>query len=132
MAFLTEFPFWLSGCKALSKVVVEIQYVGPQRMKRGAHRRIVQNMIQRIYERTGVKAEYDWWEDQRWIWKAAPGKYMDWSQDLGLEWQAQPFTSLIGFWSLWDDEEASIEFVDGIFLIQNSGAHYDEWGRLEV
>jgi hypothetical protein len=94
--FLTEFPFWLEGCKALSKVIVQLPiYRGVLRTEE--RNQIVFGMMDLLYEKVGVEGryvkttEYGMAVAEQWEWEAPAGTYMDWSKGLGKKWNPTGF-----------------------------------------
>ena len=53
--FITQFPFWLQGCKRLSEVQVEIPTYG---LNSPWRRRLIQGVFERIFKKTGVQGEF--------------------------------------------------------------------------
>jgi hypothetical protein len=100
--FLTEFPFCIEDCKALSKLTVhirkEIWELDDQLCNK-----VVQGMISHLNQKTGVRAHLDYDtsrqrgydnrglyytdEAECWTWEAYPGQIMDWSKKLGRIWK---------------------------------------------
>jgi hypothetical protein len=132
MHFITEFPFWIEGCKALSKLTVELpiqaQYID-------VHRRdtIVRTMMKRLVKKVGVRGNYvctrplpcdgNWIEV--WEWVAPPGTFMNWAQDLGRVWKNPRFmkeyyqTRRHQPWSLLDNCAGGLAMEDGAFIIED-------------
>ncbi|CZR62966.1 uncharacterized protein PAC_12863 [Phialocephala subalpina] len=109
--FITEFPFWLQGFKSLASVSVEIPSLRNV-LDGDLQHQLLSALISRIHQKIGVKCKLLRMEDtfiledskehsveedgvdfyeavgvmDVWYWKAAKGKTMDWSQNLGWEW----------------------------------------------
>jgi hypothetical protein len=89
--FITEFPYWLEGCKALSKLTVHIPIVNLDESDRC---RAFDGLMRRIRNKIGVRSQFIGVVGQRWhetaevwLWEAAPGTYMNWAQNLAMEWK---------------------------------------------
>jgi hypothetical protein len=94
--FLTEFPFWMEGCKALSKVTVELP-ICRGFLRTEERSRIIFGMMKRLYKKVGVEGryvrttEYGMAESEEWRWEAPAGTYMDWDKALGKKWNPTRF-----------------------------------------
>ncbi|CZR62977.1 uncharacterized protein PAC_12874 [Phialocephala subalpina] len=92
-SFITEFPFYLKGCKALSKLSVTLPVYKAEAARRA---NLLTNLLIRICKKTVVMrgrapgpsdnhsyvSATEWWE-----WKAYPDELMDWTQELGWNFQ---------------------------------------------
>jgi hypothetical protein len=94
--FIPEFPFWLQGFKLLSEVSVQIPVLH-RRIDGSRHQRIVNAIMGRILRKVGVQGQHlatkyhgVGTSVEIWVWKACPGKTMDWSQNLGTIWKRPP------------------------------------------
>jgi hypothetical protein len=125
--FITEFPYWLEGCKALSKLTVEIPIVNVDESDR---RRALDGLMTRIRKKTWVKSQFievmgqDWHEmADVWIWEAAPGNYMNLTQNLAMEWNDQVSCRRwlrSKQWSIFDDNSyEKLGFRDGQFVVED-------------
>ena len=125
--FITEFPYWLEGCKALSKLTVEIPIVNVDESDR---RRALDGLMTRIRKKTGVKSQFikvvgqKWHEmAEVWIWEAAPGIYMNWAQNLAMEWKDQvSYRRWLRSkqWGIFDDNSyEQLGFRDGQFVVED-------------
>jgi len=129
--FITEFPFWLEGCTALTRLTVEIPVASWifHSNNGGDLRRtaIVKGMMRRFNEKIGVQGEYvetvdgTWSETADiWKWEAGHRQTMNWAQDFGRLWR-QP-RLIRGYWeSAWSfpDADGRLEERDGMFLIED-------------
>lgn len=130
--FITEFPLWLQGCKQLSHVKVEIPISGLDNPKRSI---LIQGVVRRALKRTGVlgkRVEEDYYglnnpqwgnhprDCEIWEWKAAEGKFMDWSQEIGWKCFKRPSVFVPPPWTFWT-ELCGLEFVDGVFVVKMWG-----------
>jgi hypothetical protein len=99
--FLTEFPFWLEGCKPLSKVTVELP-ICRGFLRTEERNMIVFGMMERLYKKVRVEGryvrttEYGMAESEEWEWEAPAGTYMDWSKGLGKKWNPPVFGRPVG------------------------------------
>ncbi|KAG4434480.1 hypothetical protein IFR05_010023 [Cadophora sp. M221] len=91
--FMTQWLFWLQGCKALKKLTVEIP-VASWMIDAPSRARNIDGLVRRIFQKTGVQGRYVEQVGERfheeadvWIWEAPDGKLMDWSQELCREWK---------------------------------------------
>lgn len=123
--FITQFPFWLQGCKKLSEVQVEIPTSGLNNPWRN---NLMQGILKRAFRKTGVRGEFvkmvasgpeygsTLCEAELWVWKAAEGQYMDWSQEIG--WQCSKRCSVFvpPAWNFWD-EWCGLEFRNNEFFV---------------
>lgn len=124
--FITQFPFWLQGCKQLSEVKVETPIYGLNNPWRN---NLMQGILRRAFKYTGVRGEFvemvssgpdygsPYCEAEMWTWKAAEGRYMDWSQEIG--WKCNKRCSVVvpPAWNFWD-EWCGLEFRDREFMVE--------------
>jgi hypothetical protein len=90
--FITEFPFWLEGCKALFKLTGDIP-VYRKHIDAAKRSERLGSLVRRITEKVGVEGRLarSWGfkghvEMERWVWEAPEGRFMDWAQDIGKIW----------------------------------------------
>ncbi|KAE8454585.1 hypothetical protein EG329_000208 [Mollisiaceae sp. DMI_Dod_QoI] len=122
--FITQFPFWLQGCKRLSEVRVEIPTYG---LNNPWRRNLIEGIVKRIFRKTSVLGQlvemvrygfnYESGEAELWSWKSAPGRYMDWTQELG--WKCKHRCSVVELppWNFYE-ESCGLEFRDGMFIVE--------------
>jgi len=116
--FITEFPYWLEG---------EIPIVNVDESDRP---RALAGLMTRIRKKTGVKSQFievvgqKWHEmAEVWIWEAAPGIYMNWAQNLAMEWKDQvSYRRWLRSkqWGIFDDNSyEQLGFRDGQFVVED-------------
>ncbi|KUJ09373.1 uncharacterized protein LY89DRAFT_788250 [Mollisia scopiformis] len=111
-AFITEWPFWLEGCKKLSivEVTVTIKDRSQDELAQLAWRqteRVMVSLVKQISKKLGIegkKVDMDVRnrlhyisesEGSVWRWEAEEGQFMDWSCELGW-WQDSKKNALEG------------------------------------
>jgi hypothetical protein len=124
--FITQFPFWLQGCKQLSEVKVEIPTYGLNNPWRN---NLMQGVLRRAFKQTGVmgrflqmvssRPEYgsSFTEAELWTWKATDGQLMDWSREIG--WKCKKRCSVVvpPAWTFWG-EWCELGFGDNVFFVE--------------
>ena len=117
--FMTSWPFWLRGCKALKKITVEIP-----RFRCGISERVrarnINCLLRQAFKKTGVLGTFV--EEigssistaDVYIWEAAEGTFMDWSSKIGWEWEEpRASRSDLGRRSAMEEMNARLELRDG-------------------
>jgi len=115
--FVTEWPFWLEGFKALSRVVVEIHETRSQAHRAGR----VRGTMLRIQKKLGVTGILDTqsmsrWGAEDWVFEATGNELMDWSQELGQVWRPEKEHPQ---WNILDGEGGYLVQADGGFWLKN-------------
>lgn len=130
--FIAEFPFWLGGFSRLGEVLVKIPILH-QWIEGSRHRRIVNAILAQILRQIGVQGQLIaksqpifGKSSEFWVWKASPGRTMDWSQFQGSIWK-RPIFAQSPFplpplceelsWNLFDSSGEGLVMEEGQFYV---------------
>jgi hypothetical protein len=129
ISFIMETPYWLEGCKGLSKLTLHIP-VTPWAIDWQIHAKLVHGIFKRLMEKIGVLGKLVEKGDNIsdvWVWEALPGRLMNFAQDLKRQWRypRKGLSLTLRRWDLFDDNGEYLKERDCRFVLEDWSDEYD-------